>query len=312
MMTLGFQADLHNHTTCSDGELTPTELVKEGKKAGLAAIAITDHDTIEGLDEGLAAGRQEDLEVICGVEVTTRFVEPIFKGSLHLLLYFSRTLLEIPEFVSQTEKTLAKGRGLKLTTDRIEAINRHFAPGTDDALLPRPLTIDDIHRHGHRISRRHFALALSDMGLEKEQISRAIGNDSPAYVPSGAPLEALEDYVTRWPLVRILAHPAAGSYPGDSFYKEVLPPYETVQRFLPQFQRLGLDGYEIYYPGHTSELIIRLEKDAADLGFALATGGSDCHDREMRPLAQQGVAYAVVEQMKALFAVKEEAMGLVS
>lgn len=308
MTTLPFEADLHNHTTCSDGELTPTELVKEGKKAGLMAIAITDHDTIEGLEEGLAAGEHHNLDVVCGVEVTTRFVEPLFTGSLHLLLYFSQGLLKKPEFVSQTEETLAQGRGLKLTTDRIEAINRHFSPGTDEVILPRPLTIEDVHRHGHRISRRHFALALSDMGLDKEQISRAIGNDSPAYVPSGAPLEALEGYVTRWPLVRILAHPAAGSYPGDSLYKEVLPPYETVQRFLPQFLRLGLDGYEIYYPGHTSVLKRRLEKDAADLGFVLATGGSDCHDRDTRPLAQQGVKYSVVQQMRELFAAKEAAM----
>jgi len=189
-----------------------------------------------------------------------------------------------------------------LTRNRIDAINCEFAPGGNDPILPGLLTEADLLRHGHHISRRHFALALQDKGIkEKSIITRIIGNDSPAYIPSGAPLEALCDYLQKWPLVKVLAHPAAGSYPGDSHYKEVLPPFETVEKLLPRFLDSGLDGLEIYYPAHTSEWIQRLESLRIYLGLPLATGGSDCHDRRERPLGVCGVPLLTVRKMQSIF-----------
>jgi len=75
--------DLHTHTTASDGTLSPKELVQLAKRCGLSAIAITDHDTIDGLEEGLAAGKHTDIEVMTGVEISA---EPE-KGTLHILGY---------------------------------------------------------------------------------------------------------------------------------------------------------------------------------------------------------------------------------
>ena len=65
--------DLHVHSTASDGTFTPTELVAEAKRCGLSAFALTDHDTVDGVSEALAAGKASDLEVIPGVELSTEY-----------------------------------------------------------------------------------------------------------------------------------------------------------------------------------------------------------------------------------------------
>jgi 3',5'-nucleoside bisphosphate phosphatase len=292
------QADLHNHTTCSDGEYDPAELVQAAVAAKLEAIAITDHDTVDGLEEAADAAERLPITFICGAEITVRFAEKIFRGSLHLLIYFSHELLSDPAFLKDTKITLEKGRGDALTEARIEAINRLFGPGVSESFLPRKLTMDDLQRHGHLISRRHFALALNDLGItDKSDVSGIIGNDSPAYIPSGVPMNSLRSYLARWPLVRILAHPAAGSFPGDSHYKEVLPPLETVETFMPEFLEAGLDGLELCYPGHTPELIDRLNALRKRLDLKLITGGSDCHDKSVRPLGVSGVSMPYAEQL---------------
>jgi predicted metal-dependent phosphoesterase TrpH len=298
------RADLHNHTTYSDGELSPDELVGLARELGLAALAVTDHDTIEALPEALEAAAREGIDLICGVEATLRFVEPGFRGSLHLLLYFPEELLLREDFRAATAGVLALGRGQALNRARLESLNRHFGPGGPEPMLPRPLTEDDLSRHGHHISRRHFALALKELGFDRDQVTHLIGNDSPAYIPSGMPLSALAGYLQRWPVLRVLAHPAAGSFPGDSHYKEVLPPYETVEALLPRFLELGLDGLEVSYPGHTPEWEERMRQEVQRLGLPLATGGSDCHDPEQRPLGAASVPYSVVEQMRELMAAR--------
>ena len=92
-MTQDFVADLHNHTTASDGEYSPSELIQKAKALNLAAIGVTDHDTLNGLDEALAAGQQLSIQVVPGVEVSLRFKRPYFVGTLHYLLYIPYLLL---------------------------------------------------------------------------------------------------------------------------------------------------------------------------------------------------------------------------
>jgi predicted metal-dependent phosphoesterase TrpH len=92
-------------------------------------------------------------------------------------------------------------------------------------------------------------------------------------------------------LVRVFAHPAAGSYPGESLYREVLPDVEIVDRLMPEFldeDLLGLDGLEVYYPGHVEEHRQLIAAWAQKYGL-IETGGSDCHDRVDRPLGVAGV-----------------------
>ena len=292
-------ADLHNHTTCSDGELSPRELVAAARDRGIPVIAVTDHDTIEGVAEAVASGKEFGVTVVCGVEATVRFVTVLFRGSLHLLIYFPEPLLQDEAFVRGITDLLAMGRGEALTTARIEAINREFGPCGVNPMLARPLTESDVYRHGHRISRRHFALALNDLGItDTAQVSTILGNDSPAYIPSGIPIEPIGPFLKRWPVVAVLAHPAAGSFPGESHYKEVLPPIEVVEQLLPEFLAIGIEGLEIPYPGHTIELQERLRQIMTEKGLRVVTGGSDCHDRTGRPLGVAGITEAEYEVLR--------------
>ena len=292
-MSLYFVADLHNHTTASDGEYTPTELVNKARDLGLEAIGVTDHDTLTGLDEALAAGKEAGILVIPGVEVSLRFRRPYFIGTLHYLLYIPRDLLQDEDFRQMAMEIFSQGRGTGLVRARVQAINEEFGPQGISPLLERDLTAEEIEALSPNVTRRHFAVALKENhGLDKEQINMLIGNDSVSYVPSGIEPFQLTPLLKKYPqLVRVFAHPAAGSYPVESLYREILPPIETVERLLPEFldeDILGLDGLEVYYPGHVQEHRDLVSGWAAEYGL-FETGGSDCHDPVDRPLGVDGL-----------------------
>jgi predicted metal-dependent phosphoesterase TrpH len=292
-MSLYFVADLHNHTTASDGEYTPTELVNKAHDLGLEAIGVTDHDTLAGLDEALAAGKSVGILVIPGVEVSLRFRRPYFIGTLHYLLYIPRDLLQDEDFRQMAAEIFSQGRGAGLVRARVQAINEEFGPQGISPLLKRDLTAEEIETLSPNVTRRHFAVALKENhGLDKEQINMLIGNDSISYVPSGIEPFQLTPLLKKYPqLVRVFAHPAAGSYPGESLYREILPPIETVEKLLPEFldeDILGLDGLEVYYPGHVQEHRDLVSSWAAEYDL-IETGGSDCHDPVDRPLGADGL-----------------------
>ena len=235
------------------------------------------------------------------MEVSLRFRRPFFVGTLHLLLYFSENLLKSPEFKKALTHIIAQGRGIVLVKDRVEAINREFGPQGNDPLLERPLTVEEITSQGENITRRHFFLALSKNHKieDKNQIDRIIGNNSRAYIPSGIDMGLLRPFFDLYPVVKGFAHPAAGSFPGESHYKEELPPVKFVERLLPEFldpETIGIDGIEVYYPGHA------LEQEEILLGWAdqnnlLITGGSDCHDSLKRPLGVSGMTHQELDRL---------------
>lgn len=283
------KSDLHLHSTFSDGDLSPEEVVSAAASLGYSQISLTDHDTISGVPRALAAGRKLGLEVIPGVEVTVRFTRRMFTGSLHLLLYFPVCLLRDESFTDELKGVVSLGRGLALVETRVSRINSEFGPEGRAPMLSVPLSAASITSLADNVSRRHFALALSEEhGLTKDQISMVIGNSSPAYVPSGVDLAQIAPVLSSYPVVPVLAHPAAGSFPGKSHYKEVLPPFSTVAGILPEFLMAGLAGLEVYYPGHTLSDQKKLFSLAVSLGL-LATGGSDCHDSSGRPIGGFGL-----------------------
>jgi 3',5'-nucleoside bisphosphate phosphatase len=292
-MTLYFIADLHNHTTASDGEYTPTELVNRARELGLTALGVTDHDTLAGLDEALAAGEETGITIVPGVEVSLRFRRPYFVGTLHYLLYIPRDLLQDEVFRQMAGGIFSQGRGGGLVRARVAAINEEFGPNGKAPLLKRDLTAEEIEALSPNVTRRHFAGALKENhGLDKEQINMLIGNDSVSYVPSGIDPAQLTPLLKKYPqLVRVFAHPAAGSYPAESLYREVLPDVEIVEMLMPEFldeDILGLEGLEVYYPGHVQEHRDLISQWAAEYDL-IETGGSDCHDRVDRPLGVDGV-----------------------
>lgn len=283
-------ADLHNHTTASDGEYTPEQLVAQAEKLGIQAIGVTDHDTLSGLKRAVAAGEKYKVEVIPGVEISICFKRPYFTGTLHLLAYFKPGRLLDDQFVRGFQTILSQGRGEKLVRARIDEINRVFGPNGESPLLKRELVFEDIAVLSDNATRRHFAIALTQtFGVRNAvTLNAMIGNDSPAYLPSGIKLETVAGFMQDNHIFCALAHPAAGSFPGKGHYKEVLPPLSVVEKILPEFIDAGIKGLEVYYPGHTEEhetLMMAWAKEH----HLVATGGSDCHDTLERPTGVRGL-----------------------
>lgn len=289
-MKMKIFADLHNHTPSSDGDLKAGDLFRAAAQKGIRAVGVTDHDTLAGLDEAIYRGASLGVEVVPGVEISVRFNRSFFTGTLHVLTYFRPGRLKDQDFKNRFEALLSQGRGEKLVRARIDKINALFGPGGSDPALDRPMTYEDIAVYAANISRRHFALALAEkFGITgKEEINRIIGNASPAYLPSGVPLEAVKDFLKTAPVVAVLAHPAAGSFEGGGHYKEVLPPVETVEKLLPDLLDAGVQGLEVFYPGHSEEHQDLMLSWAETHGL-LVTGGSDCHDTEQRPPGVAGI-----------------------
>ena len=219
------------------------------------------------------------------------------------MLYIPYDLLQDEAFRQMATDIFSQGRGGSLVRARVEAINAEFGPDGKQPLLKQALTAEEIEALAENVSRRHFAVALKENhGLDKEQVNLLIGNDSPAYVPSGIDPKQLTPLLKKYPqLVRIFAHPAAGSYPGQSLYNEVLPPIETVEILMPEFlddSLLGLDGLEVEYPGHAPQHR-QLMADWAKKYNLITSGGSDCHDRVDRPLGVAGVSQAELDTLLA-------------
>src|SRR3989339_42169 len=147
-MTSKGQVDLHLHTTASDGAKSPSELVRYAKKRGLQAIAITDHDTIEGLEEGVSEGEKIGFEVIPGIEISAEHSP----GSMHLLGYFF-----------DVHHPLLKERLAFLQNARAERNPKIVAKLNE---LGIKVTYEDVIRAsgGGQVGRPHFAQVLLDMG----------------------------------------------------------------------------------------------------------------------------------------------------
>lgn len=292
-------ADLHNHSTLSDGEFTPEELIEKAKSLGLKAIAVTDHDTLEGLKTAIDSGEKQGIEVIPGAEISVRFKKPFFTGTLHLLCYFLPDMLYDKEFTAEMNLALSRGRGEALVRARIGEINRFFGPKGKTPLLMRDMEFEDIAELSRNATRRHFARALKEtFGIKDDETVHAVlGNDSPAYLPSGTDLEYVQGIIRKKGVLCALAHPAAGSFPGKGHYKEVLPPLDIVLQILPEFLDAGIHGLEVYYPGHTKEHRDFL-KSLADRHHLLITGGSDCHDGTDRPTGVEGLTESEYQKFK--------------
>ncbi|MBD3368741.1 PHP domain-containing protein [Candidatus Fermentibacteria bacterium] len=293
------------HSTYSDGDFPPARLARTVAGLGYRAFSLTDHDTVAGLTEASDEADRLGLLFVPGMEATVRFRREFFTGSLHLLIYFTWEMAIGSSLMYDLTDLVESGRGPGLVVERVRAINRIFGPDGSEPLLQKPLEEEEIHGYSSHASRRHFALALSEIhGLGPEEVNAVISNDSPAYVPSGVELEGFSPFLSKHPALPVLAHPAAGSYPGDSHYSEVLPPLETVEALLPEFLEVGVRGLEVEYPGHTEEHkeLLRQWAERQDL---VVTGGSDCHDADKRPMGGVGLTEEelspILQQLSATY-----------
>lgn len=245
--------DLHLHTTCSDGTMTPAELVQEAKKAGLKGIAITDHDTIEGIDEALKEGEGKGLEVLPGVEISA-YLDDI---PMHILGYGFRH--QDPSLQDDLKK-IQTARNIR--NDGILAkLN----------VLGIDATSDDLIRHSRtgQTGRPHFARLLVEKRIVRtidEAFYRYLRKGRPAYVERKRLMVAdAIAMINAAGGVAVLAHPL-------TIDQTML----TLPAILLEMKAIGLAGLEAYYPIYSMIVRQKLISLGQQLGL-LITGGSDFH-----------------------------------
>jgi len=242
------RADLHLHTVHSDGSYTPAQIVDLARRSGLAAIAVTDHDTLSGIAAAQAAAAGSSMEIVPGVEISTEF-----QGrELHLLGYFFR--LDDGPLGAALER-LAFHR-----TDRfwemVERLKQCGVSLDDKQLQP--------HAQSQALGRRHLAEIMVQAGRARsvgEAFGRYLRDNGRAAVPKARLLvgEAIA-------LVRGAGGVAAWAHPS----------YDCTKESVAELRILGLGALEVAYPGFRAGRIQELRALAAQFGLAV-TGGSDCH-----------------------------------
>lgn len=265
-------ADLHTHTHFSDGTFSPEELAERAQGAGLSAVALTDHDTVEGCERMAAACAKHELEFIPGSELTAE----LQGHELHILGYWldaGSPLLQSRLAGFQAVRTnrihdmvhRLNLRGIPLTAESVFALANCSSPG-----------------------RPHLARALVQGGHCKDfddAFERFLKKGRAAWVPK-AKMEAATaiELIHAVGGVAVLAHP--GLYHAD--------------KLIPEAAAAGLDGLECWHTKHNTETSARYVQLAADLGL-VATGGSDCHGLSKGQPLIGGVKlpYAHVEQLQA-------------
>lgn len=272
--------DLHTHSTCSDGTYTPEELVKYGKEKGLSAIALTDHDTFDGVEEAKAAGKKYGIEVIGGIEFSTNYEET----EIHMVGLF------LDKNCSMIEKRLEEIR-----QNRIER-NIQMVEKLND--LGVNITYEQVKEvaNGGIVTRAHIANVLVKNGCcqsNNECFDRYIGKNKPAYVKRQVlNYDETISLIAASGGISIMAHPL--------LYKLSSARLEKV---VSDMAAKGLRGIEVYYSTH-SPSDTKYIKTLALKNRLLFSGGSDFHGKNKPKLdlgtgyGELAVPYEILDKMK--------------
>jgi len=270
-------ADLHLHSTASDGSHAPAEVVALAAEAGLQTIALTDHDTVGGLEEARGAAADAGIRVIAGCE----FSVAAPWGEMHLLGYFlpERDDLLGPFLATQREARSARMR---------EIVRRLQASGARvelEAVLAQA--------GGDAVGRPHAARALLDAGHVRnvnEAFYRYLGRGRPAFVPKDLP-----------PLEMVTALAArVGGVTSAAHLRD-----RATRAALQRLREAGVDAVEVRHPAHGDVLAAKLEALAPEVGM-LRSGGTDWHgEREAEtegraPLGAITIPATWVDDLEAL------------
>jgi predicted metal-dependent phosphoesterase TrpH len=268
-------ADLHLHTNFSDGTYTPEELAGRARELGLAAVALTDHDTVEGCARMAAACELAGLEFIPASELTAE----VDGNEMHLLSYFVDT--QNPRLLA--EMTRFQRVRQNRVREMVARLNQINIPLQADAVF----AIADCRSPG----RPHVARALVMGGFCSsldEAFERFLKKNRPAWVPKFkiSAVDAIE-LIHQADGLAVMAHPGLN----------------RADEIIPGLVRAGLDGVECFHTKHTATASERYVRLAKELGV-LITGGSDCHGLSKgKPLiGTVKLPYEYVEQLKAAIA----------
>jgi 3',5'-nucleoside bisphosphate phosphatase len=249
-------ADLHTHSTESDGLYPPAQLVHMAHDAGITLMALTDHDSTEGVAEAQATGLTLGVEVIPGAEINTDL--PGGGGEAHVLGYFLRW------HDAAFQETLRQRRAERETRGR-EMVARLQALGL-------PITWEQVLSHADgAVGRPHVAAALVELGAATsvaDAFDRYIGYGRPGFVPRVpfTPAQAIT-LIRGAGGIATLAHPAG---------------IQNLEQHLTTLVAVGLGGLEVYYGPYNPETVERLRAVAERFGL-IPTGGSDYHGPGIHP-----------------------------
>ena len=248
--------DLHTHSSASDGTDSPTELVRLAADAGLSAVALTDHDTIAGIGEAMAAGNTYGIRVIPGIELSA--APPVSDGELHLLGYFFRpddpALLRFLSEMKTGRDRRAPMLAEKLASLGIDVTDADARWEAEEAAIP---------------SRVHFARAMVRKGYVSsvaDAFARYLGKGCPAY--TARPLPSAEE------AIRVIRE--AGGIVSAAHLHHLHLDDASLRTYLFSLAQAGLAAVEGYYPEYTPEMAASFREAARDAGLHLS-GGSDYH-----------------------------------
>lgn len=244
-------ADLHLHTVYSDGTYSPQELVAAARRVRLASIAVTDHDTLDGVRPTREAAGANGPEVIAGVEFGTA-TDDNSVDEIHITgLFLDETHVELLETLER-QRLQRRERALEMVA-QVNRCGMRLDAEDVFALAPRG-----------NVSRLHIAKALlqrGHVGTLGEAFARWIGQNGPAFVPRmRPPIVEIIALIHRAGGIAVMAHPAKTNRDGD----------------IPAMVAAGLDGIEAFGGDSTRDHEKRYLEMAKELGL-LPCGGSDCH-----------------------------------
>ena len=244
--------DIHLHTTVSDGGLSPTEVVERAAARGVRTIAITDHDTISGVAEAVAAGERLGVKVVPGTEISVKGPS----GSMHLLGYFGEIRPE-PLATRIEEIAAFRANRNRMIVDRLVE-------------LGVPITWESVEQRAKgQVGRPHIAEAMVEAGhveTKQDAFDQYLATGMPAYVEAGSltPTQAIE-LVTQSGGVPVLAHPNSlklGS--------------EELSALVGAMSAAGLAGLEVYRPDFDPSMRAAY-LELCDRYGLIPCGGSDFH-----------------------------------
>jgi predicted metal-dependent phosphoesterase TrpH len=267
-LSRSYMIDLHTHSRASDGSLTPSELIKAAKERGLSAIALTDHDTIDGLEEAREEAAKQHIQFIPGIEIEIRYEPITISGEFHLLGLgidkpgpsFRDALLDLTRRREERNlQILARMGEMGVAADYEEV---------------RALS------GGGSVGRPHFADLLVQRGLVKNRaqaFSRYLGKDRPLYIPK----EGLE-FTHALQIIRDAGGISVLAHPGSLYIA-----WGRLPAFIADLAAQGLAGIEAWHPTAKVRYCNRLEELGKSLGLCI-TAGSDFHG-ESRPDRKLGI-----------------------
>lgn len=245
------EIDLHVHTTASDGTLKPAEAVALAAREGLRAIAISDHDTASGYYEAAAAGEEYGIEVVPGIEISTKY-----GSSVHILGYYidlaSEKLRPVLDWVVEDRDRRNRKMAELMAADGL------------------PVSYDEMHRRfGDVIGRPHFAALLVELGLAKD-----VQDAFDRYVEKGQKYFLGRNFLSIERSVEIIRE--AGGVPVLAHPFQYRKSHAGLIELIEHCMESGLQGMECRYSGYGSEETAYLEAIADHYGL-IKTGGSDFH-----------------------------------